>query len=212
MPVVVEFPLRGIWTATQTPAERVPSHGTDYFGQRYAYDFARIENHKYYPASVLSHLFRNVPSSSFHCWDQPVHSCCRGVVTTAADGWPDRARVNYFVELLRSSDIAGSDYRPLAGNYIIVKSEGAYAMYGHLRQGSVLVQVGQTVAEGEVIGRVGNSGNSTMPHLHFQLMDAPDPLEAVGVPCAFQSYDLYEKECWTEVRGGIPPLLAPIRR
>lgn len=41
--IVVDFPLRGEWTAYHTPAEKVPSHGTDQLGQRYAYDFVRFD-------------------------------------------------------------------------------------------------------------------------------------------------------------------------
>ena len=40
-PTVVDFPLRGEWTVERTPAHRIPSHGTDILGQRYAYDFIR---------------------------------------------------------------------------------------------------------------------------------------------------------------------------
>ena len=62
---------------------------------------------------------------------------------------------------------------------------GTYALYAHLAPGSVAVSPGQRVRVGEVLGRVGHSGNSTAPHLHFQLMDSPDPWQARGIPCAF---------------------------
>ena len=213
-PIAVEFPLRGEWIAIHTPAEKVPSHGTDYFGQRYAFDFARLDHatSKYYPQSIFAHLFGHVPSSSFHCWDQPVHSCFAGTVIAAADGWPDREEVNFFGEMFRASDIQGSDYRPLAGNYVVVQGDRAFAMYGHLRHGSVEVEVGRKVAGGDRIGTVGNSGNSTMPHLHFQLMDQPDPLGAAGVPCVFHSYERFEKDRWVAVRDGVPGALERVRK
>jgi murein DD-endopeptidase MepM/ murein hydrolase activator NlpD len=66
------------------------------------------------------------------------------------------------------------------------------------------VREGQQVRLGEVIGRVGHTGNSTTPHLHFQLMDAADPLTARGVPCAFESYEASSGDAWVLVEGGIP--------
>ena len=74
----------------------------------------------------------------------------------------------------------------------------------HLASGSVAVTSGQRVGAGEVLGRVGHSGNSTAPHMHFQLMDSPDPLRAKGVPCAFAAYLVERDGQWHRVERGIP--------
>jgi murein DD-endopeptidase MepM/ murein hydrolase activator NlpD len=55
-------------------------------------------------------------------------------------------------------------------------------MYGHLRRGSLTVRPGDRVRAGQPIARCGNSGNSTEPHVHFQLMDGPDLDAARGIP------------------------------
>ena len=70
--------------------------------------------------------------------------------------------------------------------------------------GSVAVRVGDTVREGDILGRVGHTGNSTAPHLHFQLMDSPEPLTAKGVPCAFRAYEVEERGQWHVVTDAIP--------
>src|SRR6185437_10199900 len=65
-----------------------------------------------------------------------------------------------------------------------------YALYGHLIPGSLKVKVGDSVKRGQVLGRLGNSGNSTEPHLHFQIADAPSFLLANGLPYLYDQVDV----------------------
>jgi murein DD-endopeptidase MepM/ murein hydrolase activator NlpD len=75
------------------------------------------------------------------------------------------------------------------GNHVVVAMGGGrYAFYAHLVPGSVRVKVGQRVRPGDVLGLLGNSGNSNAPHLHFQLMDGPSPLGAEGIPYRFSTF------------------------
>ena len=76
----------------------------------------------------------------------------------------------------------------LAGNYIIINhSNDEYSFYAHLIPGSITVKPNDRVTQGQVIGKLGNSGNSDAPHLHFQLMQGPDFLSARGLPCSFSN-------------------------
>lgn len=214
---VVDFPLRGEWCAINTPAHRVPSHGTDYFGQRYAYDFARLDPSgiSFHRGSFLRHLTTGIHASEFFCWDEPVYSAFEGRVLAARDSWPDRGRVSLPWELLRGAFLAsgprGNDYRPLAGNFVLIEGAPGVALYAHLRCGSIRVRQGETVQTGEYLGSLGNSGNSTMPHLHFHVMDGPNPLAAIGLPCAFRAYERLEKDVWVGVRSGVPGRMERIR-
>lgn len=221
--VIVDFPLRGEWTAVNTPAERVPSHGTDYFGQRFAFDFVQLDWTTRRPSGAASwrHLFTAVPARMFFCWDQPIHAAFDGRVVVVGDGWPDRGRVNGLWELLRTTLFApaaavmrGSsnpDYRPLAGNFILIQGDIGVALYAHLRQGSLRVAVGDQVSAGAELGRIGNSGNSTMPHLHFQVMDHVDPYKATGRLCAFRAYERYADGRWETIAVGVPARLERVR-
>lgn len=189
----IGFPVAGSWVAVNTPAERIPSHGTDFFGQRYAYDLVCL-NTKGTGFSRRT-LFRQfaffVSASDFCAWNEPVFAAYSGEVMASEDGWHDRLRVNALWQMIRASFLQGapqpSDLRPLLGNYVLIQGEVGVALYAHLRKGSVLVRKGQSVEEGETIARVGNSGNSTMPHLHFHVMDRADPWQAQGVYCGFKS-------------------------
>ncbi|HYH12001.1 MAG TPA: M23 family metallopeptidase, partial [Thermomicrobiales bacterium] len=77
------------------------------------------------------------------------------------------------------------------GNHVVVQvADDACAFYGHLMLGSLAVEVGESVAVGQVLGLLGNTGNSTAPHLHFALLDGPDPLANNSMPWVFEGYTL----------------------
>lgn len=87
-------------------------------------------------------------------------------------------------------EVPGADpplnFETAAGNHVIVDiGEGRFVLYAHLVPGSVTVAKGEYVQQGQVLGRLGNSGNSTAPHLHFQVMDSPSTLNATGLPFVF---------------------------
>jgi Peptidase family M23 len=215
--VSVTFPLKGEWTALHTPAERVPSHGTDYFGQRYAFDFARLLGpyKKAYRKPIWHHLLGRVRVEDCYGWGEPVLAPFDGEVVAVGDGYRDRERLNLLWDLLRTSffaqDATPEDYRPLAGNYILLEGRPGVALLAHLRLGSVRARVGQLVGEGEPLASVGNSGNSTTPHLHFHIMSGRDPFKAEGLPCKFRRYERLRDGIWEEVYDSIPGALEPIR-
>ena len=77
----------------------------------------------------------------------------------------------------------------VAGNYVIVDSDdGKYSFYGHLQPGSLRVDPSAEVRRGDVLGLLGNSGNSTEPHLHFHIGGADSSLGAEGLPYVFDSF------------------------
>jgi len=211
--VVVEFPLRGEWMAANTPARRVPSHGTDRFGQRYAYDFVRVDSEgmPFHAGTTLHYLLSRVRLDDCYGWGQPIHSPVAGVVLQAEDGWPERQRLQPIKDLLRAltnglslSSKRLGDFRRLGGNHIIIETSGGYTLLAHARTGSITVSKGDAVEPGHHLADVGHSGNSTAPHLHFHMMDRPDLLAAQGVPCCFREYEALRDGTWTRVENGIP--------
>ncbi|ABN07487.1 peptidase M23B [Methanocorpusculum labreanum Z] len=214
-PIIVEFPLRGEWLSPTTPGTKIPSHGTNRFGTRYAYDFIQVDwerkGNPAYRVSFLHYLIFGVSLKDYYCWGQNVYAPCDGIVVQAEDGYEERARTNLFSDIANAYknahyfDPEKDDAQRIAGNYMILKcGENVYAALVHLQKGSVQVTVGQTVKKGDLIGRVGHSGNSFAPHLHFQLMDSSNIATANGLPCAFEKYEVYKNGEWKSVSNGIP--------
>lgn len=214
-PIIVEFPLRGEWLSPNTPGTKVPSHGTDRFGTRYAYDFIQVNWERTgwpaYRVSLPQYLLFGVPLNEYYCWGQKVYAPCSGTVIQAQDGYEERTRTNLLSDMFHAYknahyfDPGKDDVQSVAGNYIIIECGGnVYAALVHLQTGSVRVSVGQSVKKGEIIGRVGHSGNSFGPHLHFQLMDSSDISTANGLPCAFEQYEVFQDGEWQKVVNGIP--------
>jgi len=81
------------------------------------------------------------------------------------------------------------DRRRLLGNAVALShGNGEFSYYGHLQQLSLQVNVGEMVKRGALLGRVGNSGNSPGPHLHFHLMEGPNIFFDRGLPVRFSNF------------------------
>ena len=216
-PIVVDFPLRGEWAAYHTPAERVPSHGTDQLGQRYAYDFLRIERNqkgsKFCRPSMHRYHLVGVSLDSCYGWAEPIHAPFGGTIAVAYDWWPERNPVHFVRDLavvlknaLTFDPTKASGLASVLGNHIVLKMPGheVYALIAHARTASSRVREGDEIELGQHLADVGHSGNSTAPHLHFHLMDGPNVLTARGLPCAFRKYEALRGGAWTTVTAGTP--------
>jgi murein DD-endopeptidase MepM/ murein hydrolase activator NlpD len=103
-----------------------------------------------------------------------------GVVRDAHDGAVDRR------PLATAGPPATITARGLYGNFVVLETGGVFVHYAHLQQGSVRVTPGQRVRRGDVVGRVGNSGNTTGPHLHLHVSDGPTFEASDGLPYVFR--------------------------
>jgi hypothetical protein len=215
-PIAVRFPLAGEWCAVNTPGHKVPSHGTDLLGQTYAYDFLQIDwstrkGYKFYNQSVIRSVLLGVRLENTYCWSKPIFSPFDGEVIEANDGVKERNPVHMIRDLvvvvknaLTFSAKSNEELLPLLGNHIILKGKEAFALIAHARRHSIVVSPGDVVQEGQPLAEVGHSGNSTAPHLHFQLMDRAELLEARGLPCCFKNYQRFDGDKWQPVTNGIP--------
>ncbi|WP_454048916.1 M23 family metallopeptidase [Cellulomonas sp. Marseille-Q8402] len=206
-PVVLDLPFDGLWRVENSPASRVPSHGTHLLGSTYAIDFVGVDDRG---RSATSTGWRAVlatePPEAFVAFGRPVLAPLAGTVVAVHDGEPDHAARRSPLTLVPYALGQAARLRrgvgAVAGNHVVVaRTEGdAVVAVVHLRAGSVRVAVGQRVRAGEQIAECGSSGNSTQPHLHLQAMDVADLAVARGVPVLFRAYR-------ERVRGPAAPVL-----
>ncbi|MGC5616335.1 M23 family metallopeptidase [Georgenia sp. Z1491] len=185
---VVHSPVTGRWLAINSPASKVPSHGVRGYGQAYAIDLVAE------PEGALRPQFGDGPgmrpNADYPAFDEPVRAMVDGVVVAATDRRRDhlsrsRAWALYYMLLEGMVRELGGPGN-VVGNHVTIRADdGTYALVAHLRQGSATVRRGDTVRAGDVVGRCGNSGNSSEPHVHAQLMDRRSLWTAAGVPMAF---------------------------
>lgn len=186
-PVEVDPPVTGRWSALNSPADRTPSHGTHAYGQTYAIDVVAEPEPGARPGfSWLWPPARR--NGDFPAFGAPLLSVADGTVVRVVDDQRDHlSRTSLlallYLMVLEASVRDVSGVKRIVGNHVVLDlGDGTYALYAHLRRGSATVREGDRVTAGQRLARCGNSGNSTEPHLHFQLMDGPDPDTARGIP------------------------------
>jgi murein DD-endopeptidase MepM/ murein hydrolase activator NlpD len=184
------------WGGTEPEHNR---HLNDGRMTQYGVDFVVVDK------KGLPYTDRGTNNSDYYSYNKPILSSGNGVVTTVIDGIPDNT--------------PGS-INPLSnsGNTVIIKHDDlTFALYGHIKPNSISVKVGDRVLRGQVIGRCGNSGRSTGPHLHFHLMNTNDAAQATSFIPVFKNV-LVEKnggtrnsEVYSPLRGDIVKNIAKDR-
>jgi hypothetical protein len=187
-PLVIAPPLRGAgWVATNACCEtsshrssRLVLGGARYLKpETFAIDYQQLQG---------SLLFTGDSSQNeqYFGFGADVISAAAGTVVAVRDDMPEQTPNQLPVGIQQADDFLG--------NRVIVQlSPDVWAIYAHLQPGSVAVQVGDRVTTGQPLGRLGNSGNSFAPHLHFQLSDGPDVFSSVSLPFVFDRYTLVGK-------------------
>ncbi len=185
-PVIIGSPMRGPgWLAMETTAPtthhflaQITVDGITRVPQRYAQDWIYVD-----PVTGKAANGNVSLAKSFLGYGKEIYSVADGTVVDTLDSLPDN-------DLIYAAPPA--TFETAAGNYVIVDiGNKKYACYAHMVPGSVRVKRGDTVREGQVLGLMGNSGNSDLPHLHFQVVtDTPSFLGAEGYPHVYRSFDV----------------------
>jgi hypothetical protein len=185
-PVVVGSPMKGPgWMVMETTSPlthhvraQISMNGVTRVPQRYAQDWVYLDPVTGRAAPGNASLARN-----YYGFGKEIYAVADGTVADAADGLPD-------AEAIYSP--LGVTVATAGGNYAIIDlGNRKYACYAHMVNGSVRVKKGDPVKAGQVIGLMGNSGNSDIPHLHFQVVtDTPSFLGAEGYPHVYRSFEV----------------------
>jgi hypothetical protein len=190
--VLLDLPFRGRWQARNSPARRVPSHGTHRFGVTYAIDFVAVDDEGRSALRSWRSVLSVEPPEIFRGFGVPILAPVAGTVVLTHDGETDHvarrstpAQIPYAlgqVARVRAGAPA------IAGNHVVLAlgPAGPYVLLAHLRRGSVRVAPGDELVVGAPVGECGNSGNSTEPHVHLQVTDSLAWESAVGLPLAFR--------------------------
>lgn len=193
-PLVLALPFRGRWTVQNSPANRVPSHGISRFALAHSIDLVPVDERGRTAPLRLGSLLRPEPPGAFPGFGRALHSPVDGVVQSIHDGSADHAAHRGLPSVgyaLTQSRRVAAGWPELAGNHVILRARHrgaeAYVALCHQRRGSIAVRPGQKIRIGDLLGECGNSGNSTEPHLHLQVMTGPDPTLARAVPFTFPS-------------------------
>lgn len=165
----LRLPFDGEWTVFNGGRTLATNIHAAARNQRFAVDLAMARDGK-----TSSGDGREL--SDYYVWGAPVVAPAAGKVLSVVDGLPD-------------NPIGSTDRKNLAGNHLILDhGNGEYSLLAHLQRGSVAVRVGDDVVAGQRLGLVGNSGNTTEPHLHYHLQDGPVFPEAESLPAVFTHY------------------------
>ena len=193
-PIVYRFPLAGTWLMQSVPTG-LDSHHRLNPSTEFASDFFRID--------ADGRMFKGdrMDAAAWFGWGQPVMAAADGVVTRViSDQVQDRQAfvphpgespqaAGQRMEAQGIARLRANFAAANAGNLIVIRHEASgaveYSAYGHLKPGSVAVKVGDHVTAGQKIAEVGDTGDTPVIHLHFQINAGPDPFFDRSLPVAF---------------------------
>ena len=177
-----QLPFAGLWYTAWGGSDRLHNYHVDAPPQRHAYDFVVWQEGSTFSGDGLE-------NEDYYAYGQPALAPATGTVIAVVDELPDN-----------QPQVETDEQHP-AGNHVVIQTgEAEYVFLAHLQPGSIAVEPGQTVESGQLVGLVGNSGNTSEPHLHIHLQNQPELFvtnehdeptaftDAIGLPLHFSNY------------------------
>lgn len=173
------LPFEGCWFVANGGVDKNFSHSWAIWPQRYAYDFLIIDEES------KTYIKDNKNLSDYYCHGKNILAPAEGQVVKIMDKYPES---NVFGD--GTVECKAGDIR---GNYIVIRhSDKEYSTIAHIMTNSILVKPGQKVTRGQVIAKCGNSGNTSEPHIHFQINDGKGFFYCAGLPIKFENVFINE--------------------
>ena len=176
------LPFKGKWTVVNGGFDKSLSHSWGVYSQRYAYDFLILDD------KGRTFDGHGTVVKDYFCYGMDIIAPADGVVVKCQDSHTD-SRVDGKNVYCDSFD--------LRGNHIVIwHAEGEYSCIAHIMPKSLTVKVGTVVKQGDLVAKCGNSGNSSQPHIHFQLQKSRSFFFTVGLPIAFGNISAERKKSY----------------
>ena len=199
------FPLRGVWYVGWGASFHTGHRWA--VPEEFALDIAKVGE------TGLSHKGDGTRFDDYYAYGAGVLAAAHGRVIRATNDQPEdpsamqrpnETQEAYSARLQKEQgERLAKGVAAIAGNYVMIDhGENEYSLYAHLQPDSVRVRVGDEVKAGDVIGKLGSSGNSTEPHLHFHVCDKPDPLMCAGVPMSFSNVTIQWADLPRPIQSG----------
>jgi murein DD-endopeptidase MepM/ murein hydrolase activator NlpD len=199
------FPLRGVWYAGWGASFHTGHRWA--IPEEFALDIAKIGE------SGISHKGDGTRFNDYYAYGADVLAAANGRVTSVASDQPEdpsamqrpnESQEAYLTRLQKEqAERLAKGLTAIAGNYVMIgHGKNEYSLYAHLQPGSVRIHIGDQVKAGDVIGKLGSSGNSTEPHLHFHVCDKPDPLMCAGIPVNFSNITIQWADLPRPIQSG----------
>ena len=199
------FPLRGVWYVGYGASFHTGHRWA--IPEEFALDIAKVGE------SGLSHKGDGTRFDDYYAYGADVLAAADGRVTSVTNDQqedssamqrPDETQEAYFARLQKEQgERLAKGLTAITGNYVMIDhGKNEYSLYAHLQPSSVGIRVGDQVKAGDVIGKLGSSGNSTEPHLHFHVCDKPDPLKCAGIPVNFSNITIQWADLPRPIQSG----------
>jgi murein DD-endopeptidase len=186
-PIVLQAPFKGggIWVAGNGPSNTSDHRramlsvlGNTAIAQRFAIDWLKLG------ADGKGFHGDGKVNANWYGYGTEVVAVVDGVVSEVKDGIPENVP-------LTTERAVPITLETIAGNHLVLSlGSGRFALYAHLQPGSLRAKTGDRVRRGQVLGLLGNSGNSDAPHLHFHITDGSSMLQSEGLPYELESFSV----------------------
>lgn len=168
------LPMNGIWYVEYGGLTKETSHSWNVLPQRYAYDLEIRKNNLPYHDDYTD-------SKNYYSYLEDIICPCDGYVVDICNKYDD-------TKILKDRPVV-CDVDEVKGNYIIIKHEHSeYSVLCHIKKDTFRVKIGDIVKCGEVLAKVGNSGNTQGPHIHFHVQDGLNSTSSNGIKIKFNCF------------------------
>jgi hypothetical protein len=181
-PLKVDYilPFFGTWTVLAGGNTEEKSHSWDLYNQRYAIDLVITDEEN------CTYKGDGKALEDYYCYSEAIISPADGIVAEVRNNVNDYRRLGDLSIDWKTKDIRG--------NYVIIKhAEHEFSFLAHLKKGTITVKAGDSIKQGQAIGLCGNSGHSTMPHLHFHIQNGKSTWFSMGIPLQFRAIRIDSK-------------------